>query len=189
MSAEKPQVVHRRDYRPPDYRIDSVDLDFDLREDETLVRARLAIRRDPAVQGDAPPLVLAGQGLETLSLAIDGRPLGAREYGIDDDALEIPSPPERFELESLVRIHPERNTALSGLYRSSGEIRTGLIEEIEIQIDTARLMFEAPQKAQQVWLIKHFGANVNLGNIPPGEVIALETMRQGLRADTMLERQ
>ena len=81
-----------------------------------------------------------------------------------------------------------RESGTVGLYRGSGEIRTGLIEEIEIQIDTARLMFEAPQKAQQVWLIKHFGANVNLGNIPPGEVIALETMRQGLRADTMLMR-
>jgi phosphosulfolactate synthase len=81
-----------------------------------------------------------------------------------------------------------RESGTVGLYRSSGEIRTGLIEEIEIQIDTSRLMFEAPQKAQQVWLIKHFGPNVNLGNIPPGEVIALETMRQGLRADTMLTR-
>ena len=81
-----------------------------------------------------------------------------------------------------------RESGTVGLYRSSGEIRTGLIEEIEIQIDTSRLMFEAPQKAQQVWLIKHFGLNVNLGNIPPGEVIALETMRQGLRADTMLVR-
>ena len=80
-----------------------------------------------------------------------------------------------------------RESGTVGLYRSSGEIRTGLIEEIEIQIDTSRLMFEAPQKAQQVWLIKHFGSNVNLGNIPPSEVIALETMRQGLRADTMLK--
>jgi aminopeptidase N len=76
------------------------------------------------VLGDAPPLVLAGQGLETLALAIDGRTLGAREYGIEDDALEIPAPPERFTLESLVRIHPERNTALSGLYRSSGNFCT-----------------------------------------------------------------
>jgi aminopeptidase N len=124
MSAEKPQVVYRRDYRPPDYRIESVDLDFDLREDETLVRAQLAIHRDAAVVGDPPPLVLAGQGLETLSLAIDGRPLGAREYGVDDESLEIPAPPERFTLESLVRIHPERNTALSGLYRSSGNFCT-----------------------------------------------------------------
>lgn len=79
-----------------------------------------------------------------------------------------------------------RESGTVGLYRGTGEIRTGLIDEIETQLDTSRLMFEAPQKAQQVWLIKHFGPNVNLGNIPPGEVISLETMRQGLRADTMV---
>src|SRR5262249_19480979 len=124
MSAEKPQVVYRRDYRPPDYRIDSVDLDFDLREDETLVRARLAVRRDAVALGGVPPLVLAGQDLETLSLAIDGRSLSEREYAACDESLEIPGPPERFTLESLVRIHPERNTALSGLYRSSGNFCT-----------------------------------------------------------------
>ena len=79
-----------------------------------------------------------------------------------------------------------RESGTVGLYRSSGEIRTGLIEEIEVEIDTTRLIFEAPQKAQQVWLIKHFGCNVNLGNIAPDEVISLETLRQGLRSDTMV---
>jgi phosphosulfolactate synthase len=79
-----------------------------------------------------------------------------------------------------------RESGTVGLYRDSGEIRTGLIEEIQVQIDTAKLIFEAPQKAQQVWLVKHFGCNVNLGNIPPQEVISLETIRQGLRADTMI---
>ena len=79
-----------------------------------------------------------------------------------------------------------RESGTVGLYRESGEIRHGLIEEIEVQIDSTRLIFEAPQKAQQVWFIKHFGCNVNLGNIPPQEVISLETIRQGLRADTML---
>lgn len=79
-----------------------------------------------------------------------------------------------------------RESGTVGLYRGSGEIRTGLIEEIEVQIDATRLIFEAPQKAQQVWLVKHFGGNVNLGNIAPQEVISLETIRQGLRADTML---
>ena len=78
-----------------------------------------------------------------------------------------------------------RETGTVGLYRTSGEIRTGLIEEIEVEIDSTRLIFEAPQKEQQVWLVKHFGCNVNLGNIAPGEVISLETVRQGLRADTM----
>jgi len=79
-----------------------------------------------------------------------------------------------------------RESGTVGLYRESGEIRHGLIEEIEVQIDPGKLIFEAPQKAQQVWLVKHFGLNVNLGNIPPQDVISLETLRQGLRADTML---
>lgn len=82
-----------------------------------------------------------------------------------------------------------RESGTVGLYRDSGEIRQGLIEEIASEIDTAKLIFEAPQKSQQVWLVKHFGCNVNLGNIPPQEVISLETIRQGLRADTMNGRQ
>lgn len=80
-----------------------------------------------------------------------------------------------------------RESGTVGLYRASGEIRSGLIEEIEVEIDTSKLIFEGPQKAQQVWLVKHFGCNVNLGNIAPEEVISVETIRQGLRADTMLE--
>jgi phosphosulfolactate synthase len=79
-----------------------------------------------------------------------------------------------------------RESGTVGLYRTSGEIRTGLIDEIESQIEIAKLVFEAPQKSQQVWLIKHFGPNVNLGNIAPQEVISVETIRQGLRADTMV---
>jgi phosphosulfolactate synthase len=79
-----------------------------------------------------------------------------------------------------------RESGTVGLYRESGEIRSGLIEEIEVEIDTSNLIFEGPQKGQQVWLVKHFGCNVNLGNIAPEEVISLETIRQGLRADTMV---
>jgi phosphosulfolactate synthase len=78
-----------------------------------------------------------------------------------------------------------RESGTVGLYRDSGEIRTGLIEEIEHEIDASNLIFEAPQKAQQVWFVKHFGCNVNLGNIAPPEVISVETIRQGLRADTI----
>lgn len=78
-----------------------------------------------------------------------------------------------------------RESGTVGLYRDSGEIRMGLVEEIEANVDIRRVIFEAPQKAQQVWLVKRFGCNVNLGNIPPSEVISLETIRQGLRADTM----
>ena len=78
-----------------------------------------------------------------------------------------------------------RESGTAGLYRPDGEIRTGLVDEIVHSIDPTRLLFEAPQKAQQVWFIKMFGPNVNLGNIHPDEVIPLETLRLGLRSDTI----
>lgn len=78
-----------------------------------------------------------------------------------------------------------RESGTVGIFRDSGEIRTGLIEEIVNEIDPHNLIFEAPQKSQQVWFIKQFGANVNLGNIAPDEAIPLETLRLGLRGDTL----
>lgn len=71
-----------------------------------------------------------------------------------------------------------------GLFRDSGEVRQGLVEEILTKIPFEKIIWEAPQKAQQVWFIKLLGANVNLGNIAPQEVIPLETIRLGLRGDT-----
>ncbi|GGG16387.1 phosphosulfolactate synthase [Pontibacter amylolyticus] len=71
-----------------------------------------------------------------------------------------------------------------GLFRSTGEVRSGLVEEILTKIPFEKILWEAPQKAQQVWFIKLLGANVNLGNIAPSEIIPLETIRLGLRGDT-----
>jgi phosphosulfolactate synthase len=71
-----------------------------------------------------------------------------------------------------------------GLFRSSGEVRSGLVQEILTKIPFEKIIWEAPQKSQQVWFIKLLGANVNLGNIAPSEVIPLETIRLGLRGDT-----
>ena len=71
-----------------------------------------------------------------------------------------------------------------GLFRSSGEVRQGLVEEILTQVPFERIIWEAPQKEQQVWFVKLLGANVNVGNIAPHEVIPLETIRLGLRGDT-----
>ena len=73
-----------------------------------------------------------------------------------------------------------------GLFRSSGEVRSGLVQEILTIIPFEKIIWKAPQKAQQVWFIKLLGANVNLGNISPNEVIPLETIRLGLRGDTFL---
>ncbi len=71
-----------------------------------------------------------------------------------------------------------------GIYRGSGEVREGLVQEILTQIPGEKILWEAPQKAQQLYFIQLLGANVNLGNISPTEVIALEAMRVGLRGDT-----
>jgi len=80
-----------------------------------------------------------------------------------------------------------RESGTVGVFRPNGEVRSGLIEEIADQIPVEKLIFEAPQKAQQVWFIRKFGSNVNLGNIQPSEVISLETLRLGLRGDTLLD--
>jgi len=71
-----------------------------------------------------------------------------------------------------------------GLFRASGEVRQGLVEEILTEIPEEKIIWEAPQKSQQVWFVKLVGANVNVGNIAPNEVISLETIRLGLRGDT-----
>jgi hypothetical protein len=70
------------------------------------------------------------------------------------------------------------------LFRASGEVRQGLVEEILTEIAFEDMLWEAPQKSQQVWFVKLLGANVNLGNIAPSELIPLETIRLGLRGDT-----
>ncbi|NVJ48275.1 MAG: phosphosulfolactate synthase [Cytophagia bacterium] len=77
-----------------------------------------------------------------------------------------------------------RESGNVGLFRSTGEVRSGLVEEILTKIPFEKIIWEAPQKAQQVYFIKLMGANVNLGNIAPEEVIPLETIRLGLRGDT-----
>jgi phosphosulfolactate synthase len=80
-----------------------------------------------------------------------------------------------------------RESGTAGIFRPTGEMRTGLVDEIAHEVDVQDLIFEAPLKAGQAWFVKEFGPEVNLGNIPPEEVIPLETLRLGLRADTINE--
>jgi phosphosulfolactate synthase len=77
-----------------------------------------------------------------------------------------------------------RESGSVGIFRHDGEVRMGLIDEIVHAIEPDRILFEAPRKDQQVWFIRRFGPDVNLGNIVPEEVLSLETMRVGLRSDT-----
>ena len=78
-----------------------------------------------------------------------------------------------------------RESGTAGIFRPTGEVREGLIGEIVHEVDPSRILFDAPLKEQQVWFVKRFGADVNVGNIAVADVLSLETLRLGLRSDTM----
>ena len=94
---------------------------------------------------------------------------------------------EELEAGAWKVITEGREGGTAGIFRPTGEMRTGLIDEIVHEIDVHDLLFEAPAKSAQAWFVKQFGPDVNLGNIPREEVIPLETLRLGLRADTLKE--
>jgi phosphosulfolactate synthase len=94
---------------------------------------------------------------------------------------------EELEAGAWKVITEGRESGTAGIYRRDGEMRTGLIDEIVHGIDLDDIVFESPMKTSQAWFVRRFGSEVNLGNIPPDEVIPLETLRLGLRADTIKE--
>jgi len=94
---------------------------------------------------------------------------------------------EELEAGAWKVITEAREGGTAGIFRPTGEMRTGLVDEIVHSIDYHDIIFEAPAKSAQAWFVKHFGPEVNLGNIAPEEVIPLETLRLGLRGDTLKE--
>ncbi|MEH6604111.1 MAG: aminopeptidase N [Pseudomonadales bacterium] len=117
MKDAQPKAIYLKDYQPPEYLIDTVDLHFMLADEATLVKSRLQIRRNPLAP-ESNSLVLDGEQLKLLSLAIDGQDLAAEDYIVDSSALTIMSVPEKFLLEITTEIKPQDNTSLEGLYRS-----------------------------------------------------------------------
>ncbi|MDU4252507.1 aminopeptidase N [Pseudomonas sp.] len=118
MRTEQPKVIYLKDYQAPEYLIDETNLTFELYEDHTLVHAQLVMRRNPERGDGLPPLVLDGQQLELLSLALDDQPLETGQYQQDENHLTLQPTAKSFTVDSTVRIHPESNTALEGLYKS-----------------------------------------------------------------------
>ncbi|MBA3446402.1 MAG: aminopeptidase N, partial [Pseudaminobacter sp.] len=120
MRTDTGQVFRLEDYRPSDYSIPSTNLVFKLAPDRTIVTSDLTIQRRAGVDKDAP-LILDGDGLVLLSVAIDGRPLQAPDYLATPERLLISNLPsaESFRLVVETEIAPSRNQALMGLYRSS----------------------------------------------------------------------
>jgi aminopeptidase N len=117
MRTEEPRAVRLKDYHPPDYRVREIALDFALDPDATRVKARMQVERRAAAPA---PLVLNGEKLKLISIALDGRALTPGEYSLNAETLTIDQPPARFTLEVETEIAPARNTTLEGLYLAKG---------------------------------------------------------------------
>src|SRR5713101_7078718 len=111
-----PVPIHLKDYAPPAFLIETVDLDIDLFEERARVRARLAMSRNPKAADSSAPLVLDAEELQLESVALDGRALTASEYTADAGRLTIAKPATRFVLETACTSYPRKNTKLTGLY-------------------------------------------------------------------------
>ncbi|HZS66660.1 MAG TPA: aminopeptidase N [Burkholderiales bacterium] len=122
MREPQPKTIHLKDYTPPPYRVDDVDLDVEIRDDHALVRARLAVRRNTG----GGPLVLDGDELELVAVSVDGRPA---RHEATPERLTVYDVHERFTLETLSRIVPQKNTKLEGLYAT----KTGFVTQCEAE--------------------------------------------------------
>ena len=121
MKTDTPRPILLKNYRPPNYLIDAVNLDVSLHPTRTRVRAKLKIRRNPAYPGNPGPLRLDGEAIELESVHLDGRQLGPRDFQTTDTELVIASPPDGpFTLETSTLCDPAANKALTGLYLSRG---------------------------------------------------------------------
>jgi aminopeptidase N len=124
MRTEEHRPVRLSEYRPPDWLVETVNLDVKLHPTRTPVRATMNFRPNPA-SGAPAPLMLDGDGLTLVSLKIDGAPLAKDAYAATPNGLTIAQPPHRpFTLEIETLVDPQANTQLSGLYRSSGNYCT-----------------------------------------------------------------
>src|SRR5256712_4976050 len=122
MREPQPRAIHLKDYSPPEFRIDSVDLDVDLRDDHARVRAKLQVRRNAG----SGPLVLDGEELELISVLLDGN---QPQYEVSAQKLTLRDVPDAFTLETVSRIVPQKNTQLEGLYAT----KNGFVTQCEAE--------------------------------------------------------
>lgn len=120
----QPKIHYLKDYSPPDFIIESVFLHFDLQEEKSHVKTILNIRRNPIAKNQQAPLILNGEELELKAVLLNGQMISKQQYQLDDESLTIREVPEAFILETEVIIHPEKNTCLSGLYKSRNNFCT-----------------------------------------------------------------
>ena len=123
VSSTEPAATRLADYAPPPFLVDEVDLDFELDEERTLVRAKLKMRRNPAAAPTAD-LVLDGEGLDTRTVRIDGVAISGNRVEIAAQTLTVRDAPDAFVLDTEVAVRPGANKSLEGLYASSGNLCT-----------------------------------------------------------------
>src|SRR5207247_1724561 len=124
MRTEEPRPIRLEDYRPPDWLVETVDLDVALHPTATRVRATLSLKPSPA-SPDHASLVLDGEELSLVSIALDNVPLGPQDYVASPSSLTIAQPPRRpFRLSVETLVNPSANTQLMGLYRSGASYCT-----------------------------------------------------------------
>jgi aminopeptidase N len=122
---QTPKPIYLKDYTPPAYLIERVELRFELGEEHTLVHSHLWVVRNPHIAfSHAYPLILDGQQLELVALRLNGVSLEPTQYTLDTEHLTLPLVPDTCELEITTRIYPQTNTSLEGLYQSSGNFCT-----------------------------------------------------------------
>jgi len=126
MRDASPQTVYLKDYTPPEYLIDRIELDFDLDEQRTQVRSSLSLRRNPQSPADSLALTLLGEELQLVSIAIDGRKLEQTQYLLGEEALIVHEVPQDRPFQIVIEniVNPQANTALEGLYLSSSMLCT-----------------------------------------------------------------
>jgi aminopeptidase N len=113
-------TIYRKDYTPPDYFVETIELRFELGEETTRVHSRLAVKVNQDTAREGRPLRLDGHRVTLLGLTLDGTPLSEEQYSVNGEGLTIPAVPSAFILEVTTEIRPQDNTYLEGLYRSAG---------------------------------------------------------------------
>ena len=129
MREPQPVTIHLKDYTPPAFLVERIALDVDIRDGDTLVGARLEVRRNPQAADARAPLALDGDELELLSVTLDGARLRDNQYSLGPERLVVADLPAAFTLETLSRIVPQKNTRLEGLYAS----QTGFVTQCEAE--------------------------------------------------------
>jgi len=129
MREPQAKVIYLKDYAPPPYLVERVALDVDIRAGDAVVKATLALRRNPDSKLKDAPLELDGEELELISVALDGRTLRAGEFELKPESLSIPGVPQSFTLETATRIVPQKNSKLEGLYATA----SGFVTQCEAQ--------------------------------------------------------